>query len=862
MRPFEYEITKANKKPNKIVNSIMPNLGSDESLPHEHDYESFINAFRSWVYIACTKNAVAVASQPLRLYAALEKGKSVKAYKTRELEKSEYLSLKSSASPNITTLPSVRQSQKIVEILDHPFLDLMHQVNNFMNMFDLFELTTLHEDLTGNSYWYILDNKLGIPKEIWPIMPQDMKIIPDKNKFISGYKHSKNGLFGKSDGIIFPESEIIHFKHVSPKSYYYGYSPVWAVKDAYNTGMNMYTYENALFQNGGTLSGVFQTEADLSEYEFERLKEEIKQMFGGAGNAGKAPLLSNGVSYNPYGLPPKEMSYLKGRASLKEEIVNCFVPETKIIMKDGIKNIEDIIVGDEVLTHNGRFRKVLKTFKRSYCDKVYSVKAKTLDEVIVTPNHPAFVFESICKRIQGVTNASIETNKEYKWKHINELDTREKRNDGRHYKDGNFDNLALPVLKSGNLEQIDLADFCLSPFSLTEDKIIIDNFNSKEIKRFVKLDYDFGRLIGYFLAEGSASGHQTTFAFHKDEKEFHDNVIRSIDTHFGSECSLADRSYQNCIVVRNSNKTIRDFFVQFGKSAPNKKMPAWIFDAKDKDFWKGIIEGLVDGDGCFYAERKSFKYVSTSKHLIWQTRLLLMTIGINSSFHIKENNGGFKGRDSVCQPLYMLAFSREAVKPCAKVFDDHYAYIIQNKEESTFNGFVYNIEVEEDNSYVTTGGIFHNCLGQNLSMYSQEANRANSDNAFAEFARNAVRPRLMKIEQKLNEKLLPRYDSRLFVKFDNPVPEDVQFKLDERIKNVQTGIISINAARDDMHLPPIKGLENPIFPMNYFTLDALLNTSNIVNPPIANATDNAINENKPKDDEKPKPDTLEEKPKK
>lgn len=849
MRPFEYEITKANKKPNKIVSSIIPNLSVDGTIPHDHDYESFINAYRSWVYIACTKNAVAVASQPLRLYAAVDKSTKIKSFKHRELEKSEYLSLKSKDSPNISSLSSVRKSNRIVEILEHPFLDLINSVNNFMNMFDLFEITTLYEDLTGNSYWYILDNKLGIPKEIWPIMPQDMKIIPDKKSFISGYEYQRSGNFGSVDKVFLQEKEVIHFKHVSPKSYYYGYSPVWAVRDAYNTGMNMYTYENALFLNGGTLSGVFQTDADLSEYEFDRLKEEIKQMFGGVANAGKAPLLSNGVSYNPYGLPPKEMSYLKGRTSLKEEIVNCFVPETKVIMKDGIKHIEDIVVGDEVLTHNGVFRKVLKTFKRKYEGEVYSVKAKTLDEIIVTPHHPAFVFESKCTRIKGITNAKIETDSNFKWKHIEDLNTRERRNDGRHYKDGDFDNLALPVIKTGKLEYIDMSDFCKSDLILSDDKVIINNGNAKEINRFVKLDYDFGKLIGYFLAEGSTGQHQVTFAFHEKEEEFISNVTNTIKSHFGSDSSFVEKKYEKCTVVRNSNKIINDFFSQFGHKAPDKKMPKWIFDAKDVNFWRGIIDGMTDGDGCYYEKRNAYKYISTSKHLIWQMRLILMSLGINSSFIIKDNNGPVFGVDCVCQPLYMLSYSIESIKPCAKVFDNHYAYIIQDKEKSTFNGYVYNIEVEEDNSYVTTGGTVHNCLGQNLSMYSQEANRANSDNAFAEFARNAVRPRLIKIEQKLNEKLLPRYDARLFVKFDNPVPEDVQFKLDERIKNVQTGIVSINEARDDMHMNPIKGLEKPIIPVNYQTVEALLTTSV---PPLAPVV-NSINNNPENNNQENKP---------
>lgn len=840
MNPFAYEINKANKKPNKLVHSIVPGYLGGDSLPHEHDYDSFIKAYKSWVYIACSKNAVAVASQPLRLFFANDSKSKVRGYKTRELDRIEFDFLTKDNSANIKSLPSVKKAIRIEEVLEHPFLDLIHSVNNFMNMFDLFELTTLHEDLTGQGYWYILDNKLGIPKEIWPIMPQELQVIPDDKKFISGYKYSKNGLFEKSSEVIFQEKEIIHFKHISPKSYYYGYSPIWAVRDAYNLSSEMYTYEKALFENGGTLSGTFQTEADLNEFEFDRLKHEIKEMFTGANNAGKAPLLSNGVKYNPYGLPPKEMSFLKGRASLKEEV--CFVPETKIIMSNGIKNIEDINVGDKVLTHNGRFRKVLKTFKRKYEGDLVYLRTKSLDNVLVTPNHPAFVFESKCERYSGVTNASIVTDSEPVWKQVGDINTRELRNDGKHYKDSDFDNLALPILSSGNRTSIDISTFCDSELIYNGSKIKVDNYNSKEVNRLIPLDYEFGRLIGYFLSEGSTGQHQTMFYFHQDENEYRNDVVSTIESHFGSTCSLADKTEHKVIAVRNSNKIIRDFFAQFGHNAQDKKMPEWIFEAQDPKFWMGIVEGIINGDGCFYKKRNMFKLVSTSKHLIWQIRLLLMTIRKNSSFVIKENHSEINGKKCVCQPLYMLSFANGDNRSCAKEFDNHFAYIVQDKEYSRYNGFVYNIEVEEDNSYVTTGGIFHNCnaLGQNLAMYSQEANRANADAAFAEFARNAVRPRLKKIEQKINEKLMPRYDGRLFVMFDNPVPEDKAFILEERVKNVQTGITSINYEREKLHLPPVAGLEKPIIPVNYQTVEMLIAGANPVSSKIAEASAKAI----------------------
>src|ERR1700757_5200508 len=37
---------------------------------------------------------------------------------------------------------------------------------------------------------------------------------------------------------------------------------------------------------------------------------------------------------------------------------HCLAPETKIETRDGIKRITDIVIGDEVLTHTGAFRRV------------------------------------------------------------------------------------------------------------------------------------------------------------------------------------------------------------------------------------------------------------------------------------------------------------------------------------------------------------------------------------------------------------------------------------------------------------------------------------------------------------------------
>jgi hypothetical protein len=64
----------------------------------------------------------------------------------------------------------------------------------------------------------------------------------------------------------------------------------------------------------------------------------------------------------------------------------------------------------------------------------------------------------------------------------------------------------------------------------------------------------------------------------------------------------------------------------------------------------------------------------------------------------------------------------------------------------------------------------------------------------------------------LNERLIPLYDERLFVAFDNPVPEDKEFKLRERESNLRTFTITINEARASEGMEPVSWGDEPFIP--------------------------------------------------
>jgi hypothetical protein len=89
----------------------------------------------------------------------------------------------------------------------------------------------------------------------------------------------------------------------------------------------------------------------------------------------------------------KEESYENGRhATIITkldifEVTLCLCSHTKITVQYGFKNIEDIKVGDIVLTHTGNYRKVTNTFKRNINEKILTFELENGRILKVTKNH-------------------------------------------------------------------------------------------------------------------------------------------------------------------------------------------------------------------------------------------------------------------------------------------------------------------------------------------------------------------------------------------------------------------------------------------------------------------------------------------
>jgi HK97 family phage portal protein len=296
-------------------------------LARPDDYASLMRAYRSWVYICSSKNGRAFASTPLKLYVTKQSTKQKVYCRTKQVNKETRKWLETQA--NFTSLPQVRKAVEILEVPDHVLLDMVYHVNKFMNRFELFDLTDECQELTGNAYWYIVKNSVGVPVEIWPLSPDRMTIVPSRVDWIAGY------LYRTLDGVDVPFTvdEIIHFRFPNPNNSYYGWAPLQAMADTYNMDQQMDQHRLALLGNSAIppIALVAPKDAMVTEEQWKSTMRRWNQTYGGARNQGKTAWLESGFDIKSLATNPKDLSFLGGEKSVMTKLCAAYgLPLSKI----------------------------------------------------------------------------------------------------------------------------------------------------------------------------------------------------------------------------------------------------------------------------------------------------------------------------------------------------------------------------------------------------------------------------------------------------------------------------------------------------------------------------------------------------
>lgn len=101
-------------------------------------------------------------------------------------------------------------------------------------------------------------------------------------------------------------------------------------------------------------------------------------------------------------------------------------------------------------------------------------------------------------------------------------------------------------------------------------------------------------------------------------------------------------------------------------------------------------------------------------------------------------------------------------------------------------------------------------------LETKDVNRANAEAGHYQHAKLGVRPRVVRFGARLTSKVCPLYDptGRLFVAFDDPVPDDEEKQTIKRKAELETGQRTINELRYEDGLEPVAWGDEPWLPFN------------------------------------------------
>jgi HK97 family phage portal protein len=206
-----------------------------------------------------------------------------------------------------------------VRVDQHPFLTLLDSPNPCTSRFELLEQTVGMLELTGNAYWFIAGDAQGLPREIWPLRPDRLTIVPDPQRMVKGYLYELDGR-----QIALEPVEVVHFKRWHPGSDYYGLSALAAARMAIQSDRAMAQWNaNTFGRDMGIPAGIVSIREPIPDSDFERLKHEWRSSYG-SGQRRTAFLRGAQIEWVNVGLNHTDLDFLRGRQANRDEILHIF----------------------------------------------------------------------------------------------------------------------------------------------------------------------------------------------------------------------------------------------------------------------------------------------------------------------------------------------------------------------------------------------------------------------------------------------------------------------------------------------------------------------------------------------------------
>lgn len=412
----------------------------------------------------------------------------------------------------------------------------------------------------------------------------------------------------------------------------------------------------------------------------------------------------------------------------------CFVAGTKVLTNVGIQNVEDMSVGDMVVSGDGRFKKVEAAWEES-AEEITTIKVGGSETLECTPNHRFKVWARprtcMCGCGKKLANNNSGTPRFFNMGHT--LSNRRDSDTGRMNSNNSdwiivSESLNIKILSSYdpikilNAEDIRRGDYLMIPRKFDEYDIEINEKNKM-----------MARLLGYYVAEGCKrqikrkddNKYGILWSFSKEEFDTWAEDLVQIGNSIGVNIRKNLTSPRQCgrdavtrVYMDNmSDLWLAEWCINHGGLYSNNKYLSeevirWPLELKIE-----LLKGMYRGDGHKSKDGEMVSYATTSKSLAYQVRIILSQLGIfgsiSKSSKVDDNwsdiymvvSTGINNR-KMRELLYdeIIEYKGSRKSDTRVWMDADFMYVpVYDVVTRNEKRKVYNITVEGDHSYIANG---------------------------------------------------------------------------------------------------------------------------------------------------------------
>lgn len=307
----------------------------------------------------------------------------------------------------------------------------------------------------------------------------------------------------------------------------------------------------------------------------------------------------------------------------------CMAPGTPVIVADGrIKKIEDVRVGDRVITHSGAVANVIANTARVNFYPMVKITPWLGQSVVCTPEHKI-------PTQRGLIAAGTIVKS---------------------------DLVFMPVRQVTHEQKVSHL-----PGNLPKHKGRVSAGSEAEIT----LDEEVGFAVGYYLAEGSICYQRRdekyydypagiTFSRHRNEKHYADRAIAALKPFTTGTRGTVDHKDSLTTTETIYSAALARWFVQHFGSLDDKLIPDKVF-TWGQAFCRGLLAGLLCGDGSKTITRaqghplNTVRISTTRASIAMQARDLASSLGYGWAGWCEQEAGQRYGRN--CKHIWTVMWN-------------------------------------------------------------------------------------------------------------------------------------------------------------------------------------------------------------